>query len=321
MSWQYWNNINQNLIRNSPSFRGDNVAQKDQGQEKLHRVFIVAPPRGGSTLLQQILISSLELGYVSNVMAPFWLNPDIGAILQNQVQVRGFLSNFKSEYGNTTGPLEPHEWGWFWQHWLNLKGDDHYIHTSPDWAGLERTLLQIGQIFNGPVIFDNVFACANIAEIEKSIGPILVLNLTRSPWHVCNSMLNARVSRYNDINRLYGYLPRMGEKIRDMQDPVEQVVVQCRYILDEIEEALLTIPKNQILNITYAECHRSPNNAVDHVQNFLKIHGAEVARTGNELSEFEDRNVTATTLPGLKDRLNTYFEHYFPDTWYPDRQG
>ena len=64
---------------------------------------IVAPPRGASTLLQQILLSRFDIGYVSNIAARFWRVPLIGLRLHRETADPGYTSHFRSEYGLTEG--------------------------------------------------------------------------------------------------------------------------------------------------------------------------------------------------------------------------
>ena len=48
------------------------------------------------------------------------------------------MSNFISKFGNTNGPLEPNEWGWFWKKWFNLKNNEHHISRKVDWVNLKK---------------------------------------------------------------------------------------------------------------------------------------------------------------------------------------
>lgn len=76
--------------------------------------FIVAQPRGASALFQQLIISNLEVGYISNFLAKYHDNHKIGLTLEKEILDKNFKSTFLSQYGNTEGSNEPHEWGWFW---------------------------------------------------------------------------------------------------------------------------------------------------------------------------------------------------------------
>ena len=101
----------------------------------------------------------MRIGYVSNIMARFWKAPLFGAQLESDLQTEDYVSNFRSHLGNTTGPLEPHEWGWFWRHWLRLKGNNHYCTADapPDVDELGRIFASLEALKSAPLIFDSVF--------------------------------------------------------------------------------------------------------------------------------------------------------------------
>ncbi|MDA9976142.1 sulfotransferase [Alphaproteobacteria bacterium] len=281
-------------------------------------IIILAPPRGGSTLLQQVLISTGTYGYVSNIMARFWRAPLFGARLQNSLNEPDFVSSFVSKYGNTVGPLEPHEWGWFWQRWFDLRNDEHYISRTVEWHGLRRTLRAMEHIHGAPLIFDNGFLCANLDRIERGIGPILVLNLTRSPWHVCNSLVNARIERYQDINRFYGARPRRMDLIEAASDPVEKAVLQARLLQDETDAHLALFPSNQVLDISYEALRAEPMSAVESVTAFVARHGTRITGKPAVLRSFPDRNRAATVHRDYRRRLDTLVAASFTDAAIPD---
>ena len=47
------------------------------------------------------------------MIALFWEKPELGAMLHKKFSKNGFISSFKSRFGNTEGIFEPHEWGFF----------------------------------------------------------------------------------------------------------------------------------------------------------------------------------------------------------------
>jgi len=87
-------------------------------------IFIVGAPKSGTTLLTQKLISKFELDYVSNLTARFWKKPSQGIKITKKLfpteRKRKFI-NFKSNFGITEGLLNVHEFGYFWNYWLNPK--------------------------------------------------------------------------------------------------------------------------------------------------------------------------------------------------------
>lgn len=281
--------------------------------------FIIAPPRGASTLLQQVLISRFKLGYVSNVMARFWKAPVVGAAVQISIMDPTYISTYRSRYGNTEGPLEPHEFGWFWRHTLGLAGDDHHITQPVDWGELKRTFIMLERLLDGPLIFDSPFVCANLAEIAAGIGQVLALDLRRSPWHICNSILNARKERYGDINHFYGARPLDFHSILSEPDPVVQTVRQAASLAAETDNGLAVLPASHVLQIDYETLRAAPLDSADRVAAFLTRHGPAPKRKKVEIGPFPDRNAGATVDSVMRDRLDEVFAAYFPGAPIPPR--
>ena len=89
-------------------------------------IFIVGTPRSGTTLLTQWLASLNLFSYPSNFMSRFFELPYAGALIQdmifderysfkNEMSLKIDLPNFGSDVGKTLGPLQPHEFWYFWR--------------------------------------------------------------------------------------------------------------------------------------------------------------------------------------------------------------
>lgn len=283
--------------------------------------FISAPPRGGSTLLQQVLISRFSFGYVSNLMARFWNAPEVGAALHAELRPADFVSTFDSRYGNTVGAFEPHEWGWFWRKWLALEGDEHHISRPVDWLGLKRVLVAIGHIQARPMLFDAPLACGDLALVDRELGGIFVLNLTRSPWHVCNSIINARLERYGTIDAYYGATTRHQDRILAIADPIEQIVIQARTLFDEQAEQIAAIPRTRVLDVAYENLRAAPMEVADRVARFYAGHGIELEGKPVTIEPFPDRNRNARVESAHVERLGELVRCHFPEAAFPAASG
>lgn len=281
------------------------------GPAKLPVTFIFALPRGASTPFHQLVMSSMKIGYISNIMARFWRAPYFGALLEKDLQTNDYVSNFQSSLGNTFGPLEPHEWGWFWRHWLHLQGNDHYCNENdpPDFKVLSSLFGAIESIKDAPLIFDSVFAMANIREMRRAIPKVLAARVVRPPYYVCNSIIKGRLARSGDLSNFYGHRPRNIDELLEINDPVEQIVRQVKSILDEMDRDLATFAPDEIFTVHQDELLGDYNAIVDRYANFLTKHNVEVIRKTNTLSvKFENRNTPSALEAVCRERLNEFFE-------------
>ena len=105
---------------------------------QLPLIYIVGAPRSGTTLLSQVVSRFLDVGYINNLIARFWRRPSVGIHLSRLVLGGGGREQiaFESEHGTTPGAAGPHEFGYFWRHWLQLDAQPTH-HLSP--AALHRS--------------------------------------------------------------------------------------------------------------------------------------------------------------------------------------
>jgi len=278
--------------------------------------FIIALPRTGSTLFQQVLASTLDIGYVSNLMASFWSAPYIGALFEKKFQDKTFFSTFKSQYGNTKGVFEPHEWGWFWKKFLNLKGDDHYIvdESRVDINILKKKLAAIEYVKKSPLIFDNVYTVANLSFLKKSLSNTVVVYLNRDPYYVTNSIINARVKRYGTIDQFYGHPPHNISQIKKIEHPIEQIVMQVKTILDEIKNSFKLLSEKSVLEIQFDYLLKYPAQVSVQFCDFYQKQGINLNMDENKLemlNSFENRNSNTLLNKDYNDDLNYFYKKYF----------
>ena len=233
--------------------------------------FIVALPRAGSTLLNQVMISRYDVGYASNIIGKFWGNPVLGTIVHSSLADKEYISNFLSVYGNTKGPFEPCEFGWFWKHALDVDPQLETIGREVDWIELNETLQSMASVFSQPVIFDVPFACSQIARIAEKLEVVKVIYLTRNLWSVCNSILSARMTRHGDIHHYYGAKPKSWLEISQVKDPVLQVVKQVAALKSEIEAELKQIHPADVYTVDISEIREQPSTVADGIAAFLGV--------------------------------------------------
>jgi len=277
-------------------------------------VVIFSLPRGASTLFQQLVISSSDIGYISNLVAKFWRAPYIAAQLDLDVRDPDYVSNFKSSYGNVVGAQEPHEWGWFWQHWLKLGEDETYCKDKNliDGHGLRQKLGALQSVWQRPLLIDSIFALANYAILADIMPNILAVNVKRDSYYVCNSHINARIQRYGDLQEYYGHRPINIDEILAIEDPIEQIVAQVKATETENKQTLDGIEVNHIFQVGYKELVHQPQRVMDDFVAFLeKENGTKISVRPLPKLNLEFRDGAEFVNPKFKEKLDKYYEFYF----------
>lgn len=234
--------------------------------------FVVGLQRSGSTLMMQLLAAGLDLACPDNIVARLWRAPDIGFLLSRSLRQQCRTTpGFTSDYGVTETPFEPHEFGYFWQHWLPLSA--HHEPTSDalaevDLAGLTATLAAMEQAAGAPLLFKGV-ALALVLPYIASILPTSRFIWVRRPLlDVALSTYRGRVERYGTPDAWWSLRPASFTAMR-AASPVEQVAAQVSYCEHRIVAALDALPSSRVCALDYVELAQRPREALAHAAAFV----------------------------------------------------
>ncbi len=285
----------------------ENTRQSVQYKDEQYPIyFILSQPRGASSLLQQILLSNLEVGYINNFLAKFYKSPIFGLALEDDIIDKDYQSNFISTYGNTVGINEPHEWGWFWKNQLELADGEEHTKLN-NFTALKHNLLSITNSRKLPLLIDNSFAISNLLKIKKEFKNIKIINMTRDLYYISNSFINASIKRYDDINILYGNTL----KNKNIKNPIEQILFRVRSIQNEIDNVLEGFNEEDILHIDYEDIYHDSFNVVKKFHNFTKNSGIDLNYKKKHLPKLTYRNDPKLIKAQYKDDLDFYYKKYF----------
>jgi hypothetical protein len=239
----------------------------------------VGLPRSGTTLLSQILSRYLSVGYINNLIARFWMNPEVGIRISESVIKRSERSKIKfdSIQGVTEEPWSPHEFGYFWSHWLKL--DDFPSHKlskshllKVDKKGLKKQLKTITNVFQSPVVFKNII-CGLQASFLTSIHPnSLFILIERDPKSVLSSILKCRKKRFGDANKWWSIKPSSYSQIVKIKSPIKQIKCQ---ILDTSNDLNHEVEKPNVncIRIKYEDLCSNPFKQLQMIRNKVSTLG------------------------------------------------
>jgi len=239
-------------------------SSKNINSEQIPIIFIVGIPRSGTTLLSQLIARYLPVGYINNITARFWMRPSVGIRLTKALYLDDFgRSNitFKSDLGKTTNPEDPHEFGYFWSHWLNLK--DYPTHNLPtdalvDKKGLKEVLENeiISNIGMPAVVFKNLI-CGFQAELLTELHPnSIFVHVKRNLYDSVASLLEARKKLFGNYTTFFSLKPSTYPFIQNLS-PEEEVTKQ---LLDCENEIVLELSKQSVneISLYYEDVCKDP---------------------------------------------------------------
>jgi hypothetical protein len=216
--------------------------------EHLPIIYIVGVPRAGGTVLSQLVSRYLPLGYINNFIARFWLRPSVGIRLYQSLfgNDRRQEIALRSRHGVSEGIHGPHEFGYFWRHWLQLDRSPTHHLTSDALErlrdtgrsdGLKQALEQeILCTFNTGIVFKNVI-CGFQAHYLTQLHPrSLFVYIRRDPFELATSILHARRERYGTYEAWWSLKPStfpFDVPTNDAAAQVARQVLDCQREFDQ----------------------------------------------------------------------------------------
>ena len=248
-------------------------------------VYVVGAPRSGTTLLYQLISRYLQVGYINNLIARFWMRPAVGIRLsqaiigstgRNQVALR-------SLHGTTEGVEGPHEFGYFWRHWLKLdESPTHHLDAASircvDCNGLKLALEQeiLGN-FGCPVVFKNVI-CGFQAELLTRIHPAsLFVHIVRNTGDTAASILASRMERYGSYATWWSLKPSTWP-FKEVATPVEEALQQVLECRKEFRMELSREGLNS-MEVNYEELCLNPVSILDRIRQAINALGGALPKT------------------------------------------
>ena len=254
-------------------------------------VFIVGVPRSGTTLLYQLMCTHLDVGYVSNAMARWWIAPVAAARFLSPL--RGAPGSFalSSDLGRSEESDAPHEFGWFWQFHLHHEDSDDLdaeALATRDFRNAKAALEGLAGYFDRPLLLKTlVHVPYKITWLKAQLPQARFIWIHRDPIFVGQSILEARQNRFGDPNRWLSVRPRDVASWR-ARSPCEQVAHQILDVNASMNRAFAALDPSDGLHVEYEQLVRQPNAELRRIAEFCDAG----VRTNTRLSSLtlEPRN-------------------------------
>lgn len=274
----------------------DQILVRKHRDPEVPIIFIVGAPRSGTTLLYQLVCAHLDVGYVSNAMARWWMAPVAAARVRSPLWQEARQAKLVSDLGRSTGPDGPHEFGWFWQfHLLHQDTDDldDEALEALDFDPAKAELEGLAGYFERPLVLKAlVHLPYKIVWLRKHLPQARFIWIHRDPIFVAQSILQAREDRFGDQVRWWSIRPR-DVAAWSSHPPHEQVAHQITNVTAAIDRAFAVIDPDAVLHVEYERLVEQPETALRRVAEFC---GAEV-RTGTGLADLQLTTRNQIRLP------------------------
>jgi hypothetical protein len=278
--------------------------------ERLPTLHVVGAPRSGTTLLYQVIASGLDVGYVNNLIASFWLAPVTGVRLSRKLGLAGGPeSSFASSFGRTEGIAEPHEFGYFWNHHLAYpdlaeRGSGHG--ATVDWARLRRVLIAMAEAEGRPLAFKPMLLVWHLEEVLRHMPRTCFVWIRREQRDTALSILRMRRSLLGSDERWASLRPRGAPADAP---PWEQVAAQVVMLERVLEDAAARLGPDHLLPVRYERLCADPGGVLDDIRRMMSAKGFAPDRRPGEIPPFAERRNEAVDAE-LGERIDAALARY-----------
>ena len=256
-------------------------------------VFVVGIQRSGTSLLNQLIINTLQCSYPSNLISRFWNSPVNGQALQNSLNLVEKL-DYRSDLGYTEEITGPHEFGFFWKRFLShipdgnlMKDEKLFLNDLSRWYQLEQR----------PLVFKNIIhAGMNIYKLSRLLPKSLIIYIEREPIYVIQSSLESRRRLFNDDRKWFGVYPPNYKELLNNK-PLLEITDQVKSASEHLNHQLLQISSERVFRIKYEDLVSNTENKILDLKRFFSVHC--LALKNIEFPDLEDKNTLRLSIEDL----------------------
>ncbi|MCA9034564.1 MAG: sulfotransferase [Planctomycetaceae bacterium] len=242
-------------------------------------LFIVGPPRAGTTLIYQYVAASVDVSYATNLSSLFpksLINGNCSPVVSGK--------HLRSYFGQTARLSDPNDAFHIWNRWF---GDDRY-RTKTELTDGEvdemRMLFDSWTMREGkPFLNKNNRNCHCLAMLADTLPNAYFIVVSRDATSIARSLIRARKSVQGDKSVGWGLLSQE-QHAHEPLGYVRDVCEQVQNVQRLITEQSASIAESRLIRVSYESFCENPNKFVDAITE--KVDG--VHRRELQMSELPD---------------------------------
>jgi len=240
------------LNRYDPASRGADAALADGA---FAPVFIIGPPRSGTTLLYQALCRTAEVCFISNLMAvaPMFMLRLARLKLRRTPPPEAPFG--RGDFGFLPGLFSPSEAGKVIDRWFDP------AHLAARRDPTRRMAAALGARTGRPLLIKAIPLGLRLDRVLKVFPEARFVFITRDPVYVAQSLFAGQGNPDLAADRWEGVQPP-GFEDQAARGPEYQTAWQIAEILRRIEAGLATVDPGRVTRIRYEELCADPAGTV-----------------------------------------------------------
>lgn len=223
-------------------------------------VLVCGPPRSGTTLLTQTLISALPFGYFTNLSVLFPRAPLTASALFHGIVEQRKVSA-QSYYGRTRYLSGPNDALPIWDRWLGKNREKAPTEiAAPEREAMARFFAAFESQSGHSIIAKNNSLNASAHLVAEALPTARFICLRREPLFLAQSLLEARRAIHGSEVHPYG--PTVPGAASEDADPLESVARQVRFHESLAQAQLDRLGAERFRIVSYESLCRAPSEVV-----------------------------------------------------------
>lgn len=240
--------------------------------------FIVGPPRSGSTLLYELMVTRFQCGHFTNFAKRLFRVP-VAATWLCRKAMRTRQGAFNSVYGELQGWAAPNEAGRIWAHWMPYAAPYFLDRPGLTPARMRRKMAAISRIAGRPMIVKNMILQSDFPLQLKTFPNAVFLYIERDWADNALSLVRARQDKTSMDETGWWSLRPTGWEAYSDADPVTQSCAQVILSHRDVRQGFGALENPaRILKISYETLCSDPERILSEIEGFFSRNGIDVAR-------------------------------------------
>ncbi len=292
-------------------------------------LFVVGPPRSGTTLLGQVISYALDVSYIPTFrtdLLTYQTRPPAVLLthLASAFRLIRRRAVFESYYGKAKGFGHAADSGSIIWNYVFPEGYLDGENLSEELKRtVHKTIAGVERVFNKPFVDKGVGHSIRIRALAEIFPNALFIRSRRDPLAVAQSVYIGRnrseATRRNWITpKARGYLELSQKSL------VEQSCGQQHIFDRDIDEGLAAVPRERQLDVNYADLCANPQDEVEKIAAFMNRNGAETRQINRVPESFplsNSRRVDDETYRNLVEHVERIYGPDFERLEEPRKPG
>jgi hypothetical protein len=252
-------------------------------------IFIISPPRSGSTLLYLLAVKKFDLAYFSNFSVTCPESPAVLTLLSAPFGVCSGGASLQNSFGETIGWNAPNQGYRVWNRWFPTDRDYLQPNSIPAACRrqMRRTIAAIERIGGSPFINKWQRNTTRVQALHAIFPEALFLHLRRDAFMTAQSILLARRKLLADEAEWFSAMPRSYVTVRG-KSHLRQAAEQVALLEQDLEEDRKLIGEDRFFTLSYEELCQNPDLTLETFAAWY------ASRSGLQLRQRKALNMTFT---------------------------